>query len=85
MSCAHLMLSRNLELFNFVMDGSINEEVAYSTYTTPSLTQYVLLALRHFCINFTFIPSGDLTVNNYPIIFKEKLFLKPHRILCAPS
>ena len=28
---------------------------------------------------------GDLAVNNQPIRFKEKLFLMPHRILCAPS
>ena len=53
LSRAHLMLSRNLELFNYVVDGSIDEGVAYGTYTSRSLTQYVFLALRHFHVDFT--------------------------------
>ena len=53
MSRAHLMLSRNLELLNFVVDGSINEGVAYGTYTSRSLTQYIFVALRHFHTDFT--------------------------------
>ena len=53
MSRAHLMLSRNLELFNYVVDGSIDEGVAYGTYTSRSLIQYVFFALRHFRIDFT--------------------------------
>ena len=56
MSRAHLMLSRNLELLNYIVDGSIDEGVAYSTYTSRSLTQYVFLALRHFRIDFTRSP-----------------------------
>ena len=56
LSRAHLMLSRNLELFNFVVDGSINEGVYYGTYTTRSLTQYVFLALRHLLVDFTHSP-----------------------------
>ncbi|XP_078365141.1 dermatan-sulfate epimerase-like protein [Oculina patagonica] len=52
-SRAHLMLSRNLELFNYVVDGSVDEGVAYGTYTSRSLTQYVFLALRHFRVDFT--------------------------------
>lgn len=56
MSRAHLMLSRNLELFNYVVDGSIDEGVAYGTYTSRSLTQYVFLALRHFRIDLTRSP-----------------------------
>ena len=56
LSRAHLMLSRNLELFNFVVDGSINEGVYYGTYTTRSLTQYVFLALRHLRVDFTHSP-----------------------------
>ena len=56
MSRAHLMLSRNLELFNYVVDGSIDEGVAYGTYTSRSLIQYVFLALRHFRIDFTRSP-----------------------------
>ncbi|XP_068724753.1 dermatan-sulfate epimerase-like protein [Montipora capricornis] len=50
---AHLMLSRNLELWSIVVDGSINEGVAYGTYTSRSVTQYVFLALRHFRVDFT--------------------------------
>lgn len=56
MSRAHLMLSRNLELLNYVVDGSIDEGVAYGTYTSRSLTQYVFLALRHFHVDFTRSP-----------------------------
>jgi len=56
MSRAHLMLSRNLELFNYIVDGSIDEGVAYGTYTSRSLIQYVFLALRHFRIDFTRSP-----------------------------
>ena len=56
MSRAHLMLSRNLELLKYVVDGSIDEGVAYGTYTSRSLTQYVFLALRHFRADFTHNP-----------------------------
>ncbi|KAL9974977.1 hypothetical protein ACROYT_G012089 [Oculina patagonica] len=42
-----------LELFNYVVDGSLDEAVPYGTYTTRSLTHYVFLALRHFRVNFT--------------------------------
>ncbi|XP_067054512.1 dermatan-sulfate epimerase-like protein [Acropora muricata] len=52
-SRAHLMLSRNLELWSIVVDGSINEGVAYGTYTSRSVTQYVFLASRHFRVDFT--------------------------------
>ncbi|XP_078367452.1 dermatan-sulfate epimerase-like protein [Oculina patagonica] len=53
MSRAHKMLSRNLNLFDYIVDGSIDEGVAYGTYTTRSLTQYAFLALRHFRVDFT--------------------------------
>ena len=53
LSRAHLMLSRNLELLQYVVDGSIDEGVAYGTYTSRSLTQYAFLALRHFRVDFT--------------------------------
>ena len=55
-SRADLMLSRSLELFNYVVDGSIDEGVAYGTYTTRSLTQYVFFALRHFHLDLTHSP-----------------------------
>ena len=56
MSRVHLMLNRTLELFNYVVDGSLDEGVAYGTYTTRSLTQYIFLALRHFRIDLTRSP-----------------------------
>jgi len=56
MSRAHLMLGRTLELFSYVVDGSIDEGVAYGTYTTRALTQYVFFALRHFRIDLTHSP-----------------------------
>ena len=56
LSRVHLMLNRSLELFNYIVDGSLDEGVAYGTYTTRSLTQYVFLALRHFRIDLTRSP-----------------------------
>ena len=56
MSRVQLMLNRTLELFNYVVDGSLDEGVAYGTYTTRSLTQYIFLAFRHFRIDLTHSP-----------------------------
>ena len=56
LSRANLMLRRNLELLNLVVDGSLNEGVAYGSYTSRSLTQYVFLALRHFHVDLTHSP-----------------------------
>ena len=50
---AHQMLNRTLFLLNFVVDGSLEEGVAYGSYTTRSLTQYIFLALRHLKIDLT--------------------------------
>ena len=55
-SRVHLMLNRTLELFYYVVDGSLDEGVAYGTYTTRSLTQYIFHALRHFRIDLTRSP-----------------------------
>ena len=48
-----------------------------------------MLMLSHICndaaLFMCILLPGDLTINNSPIIFKEELFLKPHRILCALS
>ena len=52
-SRVRLMLNRTLELFNYVVDGSPDEGVAYGTYTTRSLTQYIFFSLRHFRIDLT--------------------------------
>ena len=43
------------------------------------------MTCRVYIICGEVILPGDLAVNNQPIRFKEKLFLMPHRILCAPS
>ena len=50
---AHVVLSRNMEILNYVIDGSMDEGAAYGSYTSRSLTQYVFLALRHFKVNLT--------------------------------
>lgn len=75
MSRAHLMLSRNLELLRNVVDGSIDEGVAYGTYTSRSLTQYVFFALRHFRVDFTRNPwlKEHFSFMHYTILpgFKE--------------
>lgn len=44
---AHLVLERTMFLLNLVEDGSMEEGVAYGSYTSRSLTQYVFLAKRH--------------------------------------
>lgn len=44
---AHLMLERTMVLLNLVVDGSMEEGVAYGSYTSRSLTQYIFLAKRH--------------------------------------
>ncbi|XP_068093190.1 dermatan-sulfate epimerase-like protein [Hyperolius riggenbachi] len=45
------MLEKNMFLLNHVVDGSLDEGVAYGSYTAKSITQYVFLAKRHFGIN----------------------------------
>ena len=50
---AHLMLERTMFLLRQVTDGSMEEGVAYGSYTTRSLTQYVFLAKRHLGRDFT--------------------------------
>ena len=50
---AHHMLQRTMFLLNLVKDGSLEEGVAYGSYTTRSLTQYIFLAKRHLGIDLT--------------------------------
>ena len=44
---AHFMLERTMFLLSLVVDGSMEEGVAYGSYTSRSLTQYIFLAKRH--------------------------------------
>nr|XP_006820407.1 PREDICTED: LOW QUALITY PROTEIN: dermatan-sulfate epimerase-like protein-like [Saccoglossus kowalevskii] len=44
---------RTMFLLNFIVDGSLDEGVAYGTYTSRSLTQYAFLSLRHWNIDHT--------------------------------
>ncbi|XP_068604074.1 dermatan-sulfate epimerase-like protein [Brachionichthys hirsutus] len=44
-------MEKNLFLLNHVVDGSLDEGVAYGSYTAKSITQYVFLAQRHFNID----------------------------------
>ena len=39
-------------LLDMIVDGSLNEGVTYSTYTTRSLTMFAFLAHRHFGLNY---------------------------------
>ena len=50
---ANEVLNRTMFLLSLVKDGSMNEGVAYGSYTTRSLTQYVFLAKRHLGIDLT--------------------------------
>nr|XP_056710185.1 dermatan-sulfate epimerase-like protein [Euleptes europaea] len=45
------VMEKTLFLLNHIVDGSLDEGVAYGSYTAKSITQYVFLAQRHFGIN----------------------------------
>lgn len=51
-ACVNYM-EKTLFLLNHVVDGSLDEGVAYGSYTAKSITQYVFLARRHFDIDNT--------------------------------
>ncbi|XP_049638132.1 dermatan-sulfate epimerase-like protein [Suncus etruscus] len=44
------VMEKTLFLLNHIVDGSLDEGVAYGSYTAKSVTQYVFLAQRHFNI-----------------------------------
>ncbi|MBN3320372.1 DSEL protein, partial [Atractosteus spatula] len=46
-------MEKTMFLLNHIVDGSLDEGVAYGSYTAKSVTQYVFLALRHFNIDNT--------------------------------
>lgn len=46
-------MEKTMFLLNHVVDGSLDEGVAYGSYTAKSITQYVFLAKRHFHIDNT--------------------------------
>ena len=50
---AHVMLNRTMFLLNHVVDGSMEEGVAYGSYTSRSLTQYIFLVKRHLGLDLT--------------------------------
>lgn len=67
---ANFMLRRTMFLLDQVVDGSMEEGVAYGSYTTRSLTQYIFLAKRHL--------GTDLTNN---IWLREHFWFLYHTIL----
>lgn len=50
---AHQMLNRTMFLLKHVVDGSLEEGVAYGSYTSRSLTQYLFLTKRHLGLDLT--------------------------------
>ncbi|XP_061522899.1 dermatan-sulfate epimerase-like protein [Phycodurus eques] len=46
-------MEKTMFLLNHVVDGTLDEGVAYGSYTAKSITQYVFLAQRHFSIDDT--------------------------------
>ncbi|KAJ8268480.1 hypothetical protein COCON_G00136520 [Conger conger] len=50
--CVNYM-EKTMFLLNHIVDGSLDEGVAYGSYTAKSITQYVFLAQRHFNIDNT--------------------------------
>ena len=45
------VMEKTMFLLNHIVDGSLDEGVAYGSYTAKSVMQYVFLAQRHFNIN----------------------------------
>uniref|UniRef100_A0A8C5RDC1 Dermatan sulfate epimerase like n=1 Tax=Laticauda laticaudata TaxID=8630 RepID=A0A8C5RDC1_LATLA len=45
------VMEKTMFLLNHIVDGSLDEGVAYGSYTAKSITQYIYLAQRHFGIN----------------------------------
>ncbi|XP_053252591.1 dermatan-sulfate epimerase-like protein [Podarcis raffonei] len=45
------VMEKTMFLLNHIVDGSLDEGVAYGSYTAKSITQYIFLAQRHFGIN----------------------------------
>ncbi|KAM8966656.1 dermatan-sulfate epimerase-like protein [Pelodytes ibericus] len=45
------VMEKTMFLLNHVVDGSLDEGVAYGSYTAKSITQYIFIAKRHFGIN----------------------------------
>ncbi|XP_043923081.1 dermatan-sulfate epimerase-like protein [Protopterus annectens] len=45
------VMEKTMFLLNHIVDGTLDEGVAYGSYTAKSVTQYVFLAWRHFKIN----------------------------------
>ncbi|XP_067887279.1 dermatan-sulfate epimerase-like protein [Heterodontus francisci] len=50
------VMEKTIFLLDHIVDGSLDEGVAYGSYTSKSITQYVFLALRHFHLNHTGSP-----------------------------
>ncbi|XP_033114330.1 dermatan-sulfate epimerase-like protein [Anneissia japonica] len=48
---AKIMIEKSMTLLNHIVDGSLDEGVAYGGYTSRSVTQYIYLAKRHFQID----------------------------------
>lgn len=44
-------MEKTMFLLNHIVDGSLDEGVAYGSYTAKSITQYIFLASRHFEID----------------------------------
>ncbi|KAJ8042492.1 Dermatan-sulfate epimerase-like protein [Holothuria leucospilota] len=72
---AVLALERNFKLLNHIVDGSLDEGVAYGSYTSRSFLQYVFLALRHFGIDH----SSDTWLQNHIWFYYNTLLPKFQR------
>ncbi|XP_076801715.1 dermatan-sulfate epimerase-like protein [Clavelina lepadiformis] len=42
------LFEKSMELYSYIVDGSCDEGVAYGSYTSKGITQYIYLAKRHF-------------------------------------
>lgn len=77
-------MEKSMVLLHDVTDGSLYEGVAYGTYTTRSLFQYLFLVQRHFAIGHfdhpwllkhfeflyrTILPGEQLTVPQCVCLF----------------
>ncbi|XP_071958660.1 dermatan-sulfate epimerase-like protein [Antedon mediterranea] len=62
---ARIMIEKTMSLLNHIVDGSLDEGVAYGGYTSRSITQYIYLSKRHFQIDHSEDPWIQSHFNFY--------------------
>ncbi|EDO44818.1 predicted protein, partial [Nematostella vectensis] len=66
---ANMMLNRTMTILGRVTDGSLSEGVAYGSYTTRSLFQYLFLAMRHLGLQEDLLRKNRWLVKHFDFIY----------------